>query len=371
MYALIPRLLLPLGLILLLEMLFRAGIWEDMTPENSHAGKTVRVIRGLSNWPDSIDFVTLGDSRAKHGIDHRLIADVAQEYGMTHAKLTIPGAHVLTESLLLRYLESEHPDVQGGIIATSVPALLVGQNGDHELAIAQPLSKVFHRDEILTERFSLNRHSSWGAVSSLYQYREYIQDFVQNPGKRLSELEEEGYSDEAQLFASSSQVPDVCRLDWTNLASCAAYSGDNAHDKHVAGLCARWITNSEIQAGVDSYVQQPLHPALADLIDSWQQHFRSIKWPKPPLVILMPVSHLWYESLAPTGADQWAHRILDPLVEEGVIRLLDYSHFFEHSASPVCEVFTDPYHQSEKGMNELTDDMLPKLREWLYESGGS
>ena len=80
----------------------------------------------------------------------------------------------------------------------------------------------------------------------------------------------------------------------------------------------------------------------------------------------MPVSQLWYRERAPTGADEWAHRILDPLVENGKIHLLDYSHFFDTESASRCDAFTDPFHQSELGMQELTADLLPKLEALLY-----
>ncbi len=371
MRALTLRLILPLLILLVLEFAFRAGVWEPLTPKNSNAGKAARVTRGLSNWPGSIGFVTIGDSRAKHGLDHQSIADTAKRYGYTHAKLTIPGAHILTETLLIEWLKSGHPDLQGGIIATSVSDLLYTNNGDYELGIAQPLSKIFQREEILLKRFKPDRPSTWGAVSSLYQYREDIQDFVQDPAKRLSGLYNEGYSDESQLFASAPAVPDVCRMDWTDLASCVSYSGKNAHDKHVAGLCARWLSRVGSNPNVDRFVRDPLLPGQQATFDSWLAQFQSIDWPKPPVVVLMPVSHLWYQELAPDGADEWTYRILGPLNEAGKIHLLDYSHFFDTETGSRCDAFSDPYHLSQLGMKELTADLLPSIEAWLYEPGGS
>ena len=366
MRALTLRLILPVLILLLLEFAFRAGAWEPLTPKNSNAGKAARVTRGLRNWPDNIDFVTIGDSRAKHGLDHQFIADTATSYGKTHAKLAIPGSHMLIDMLLVKWLESEHPNLQGGIIATSVPALLYPENGNHELAIAQPLSKVFRREDILLDRFDLDQAPTWGAVSSLYQYREDIQDFAKDPYARIHDLKREGYSDASQLFASSPAVPNVCRMDWTDLASCASYSGSNAHDKHVASLCVRWLPRAGRSSNMDKFIREPLLPGQQTTFDARQAQFRSIQWPKPPLVILMPVSHLWYKELAPKGADEWAHRILDPLVEEGKIRLLDYSHMFDTETGSRCDAFSDPYHQSALGMQEMTADLLPKLEAWLY-----
>jgi len=202
MRALSLRLILPLLILLALEFAFRAGVWDGLTSKNSNAGKAVRVTRGLSNWPEKIDFVTIGDSRAKRGLDHQWIAETAGSFGYTHVKLTIPGSHLLVESLLIEWLRSEHSDLQGGIIATSVSSLLYPQSGDYELAMAQPLSKIFHREHILLERFNPARPSTWGAVSSLYSYREDIQDFVKAHKMRLEELKKENYSDKQQLFSS-------------------------------------------------------------------------------------------------------------------------------------------------------------------------
>jgi hypothetical protein len=372
MRSLTLRLILPVLILLALELAFRAGVWERLTPKNSHIGKSARVTRALNAWSENIDFVTIGDSRAKHGLDHEMIAGAAKSRGFTHARLTIPGGNFLTETLLIKYLESEHPALRGGVFALSISSLLYPTGGDTELAIAQPLSSVFKREKILLDRFDTNRPASWGAVSSLYQYREYIQDFVQDPKARLEALRNENYSDEWQLFASVPTVRDVCKVDWTDLASCAAYSGNNRRDARVADLCGRWLPNTEPKPDVHQrFVRDPLGPYEENILDLRQEQFRSLNWPKPPLVVLMPISHLWYEKLAPEGADAWAHRVLDPLVKEGKIQLLDYTHFFGTETDSRCEAFSDPYHQSELGMQEMTADLLPKIEAWLYDSDSS
>ena len=372
MRELTPRLILPVLILLALELAFRAGVWERMTPKNSHIGKSARITRALSAWPENIDFVTIGDSRANHGLDHKMIASTANNHGYTHARLAIPGGNLLTETLLIKYLESEHPALQGGIFALSIASLLYPIGGDTELAIAQPLSKIFKREEMLLGRFDINRPASWGAVSSLYQYREYIQDFVQDPKSRIEDLKNEGYSDEWQLFASVPSVRGVCKVDWTDLASCSAYSGDNRRDARVARLCARWLPKTEHQPDLlRTFTRDQLFPYQQNTLEIRQDQFRSLNWPKTPLVVLMPISHLWYEGLAPEGADAWAHRVLDPLVKEGKIHLLDYTHFFDTETGSRCDAFSDPFHQSALGMGELTADLLPKIEAWLYGSDGS
>lgn len=368
MRALILRLTLPLLILLALELAFRAGAWERMTPQNSHAGKAARVTRGLQTWPGNIDFVTIGDSRAKYGFDHQLIADTATRHGQTHASLAIPGAHFLVETLILKWLGSEHPELQGGVFATSIPALLSTHNGDYELATAQPFSKTFKREEILLNRFESEKVATWGAVSSLYQYREDIQDFLKYPVSRLQSMLTEEFSSESQLFDSSTIAADVCEMDISSLASCISYSGDDTHYLRVVDQCKRYLSRVKTARYRDRYVRDPLSPTQQTIFEARQAQFESIRWPIPPVVVLMPVSLLWFQEMAPEGAEEWAHSILDPLVEEGKIHLLDYSHFFDTESGSRCETYSDPMHQSRLGVEELTADLLPKLQQWLYSS---
>ncbi|MBK7013819.1 MAG: hypothetical protein IPH43_15280 [Xanthomonadales bacterium] len=54
----------PLALLVLLELVFRLGLWEPMAKPTSHAGTSVRLKRMLLDAQLArIDFVTLGSSR--------------------------------------------------------------------------------------------------------------------------------------------------------------------------------------------------------------------------------------------------------------------------------------------------------------------
>ena len=86
----------------------------------------------------------------------------------------------------------------------------------------------------------------------------------------------EKYSDELQLFESVPAPRDVCRMDWTNLASCSSYAGNNAHDEFVAGLCARMLSSVGTNLNMDRYVKKPLSPALLGIVESRQEQLRSI-----------------------------------------------------------------------------------------------
>jgi hypothetical protein len=362
----VTRLIVPLLALLALEIAFRGGLWERMTPKDSHAGTSARVVLALQQWPDKIDFVTIGSSRPKHALDHQLIAAAAGRHGLVHANLSIPGAHALTETLLLKYLEKNRRELQGGIFAIALSDLLYLENGNYEIAIAQPLSNVFDRPEDLLQRFHLSDSSSWGAISSLYQYRKDIQNFLRHPLLRIEELRSEPFSPALQLFSTPIASADVCGMDFTTLKTCSAYSGGDTNYQNVAKLCAEWLPSAGKNPNWVPFANGPVPPELQAVLAFRQAQFRSIHWHKLPLVILLPVDHLWYREIAPRGVDGWAHRVLDPLVEEGSIRLLDYSHFFDTTQGSRCDVFADPYHQSALGRRELTAELLPKIEKYLY-----
>ncbi|HET6546711.1 MAG TPA: hypothetical protein VFG55_08205, partial [Rhodanobacteraceae bacterium] len=186
----ILRLLAPLVLVLLVEAVFQAGVWEPLAKPASHAGTSVRLERALLDPAvPRIDFVTLGSSRPEYGIDHAMLAAEAKRRGLVHANLSMPGSHWMTVGILTRWLARHHPEVRGGIIALSIQDLQYPGNGSYELGIVYP----FHRlSDIpwMAEHVPFAREDieSWGTWSALFGWREDIRDFITNPSRRLSSL---------------------------------------------------------------------------------------------------------------------------------------------------------------------------------------
>lgn len=364
---LLPRLVLPMLLVLAVEGLFRFGIWEPLAAPDSHAGTSIRVKRAVSGFPRPIDFVTLGSSRVVYGLDHRLIAERAASHGFTHANLGMPGSHWLSVNTLIDWLHQRRPELQGGIIALALPDLTWNSNGNYEIAIATPLQVELLGGARLHQRFAFDERGSWGAASVLWQYRSDIQEFVGHPVLRRKTLR--WFADNAahSLFDGPRPSFDACGLHWQTLASCAAIEPTNPDQAHLQQTCQGPLATLAPVPDWRDFAAGREPPERAAVREQRQRDLRNTGWPRPPVLILMPITQHWRDELLPRGMAAWAHRMLDPLVAEGSIHLLDYSDFFDRDGATRCDVFWDIYHQNGKGARELTEALLPELDRLLYD----
>ena len=116
---LLPRILLPLLLLLGVEMAFRFGVWEPLAARDSHSGTSIRAKQGLLAHTGQIDFITLGSSRAEYGLDHQLIHEHARERGIAHLNVSQPGSHWLSITTISAWVRKHHPELKGGVIGLS------------------------------------------------------------------------------------------------------------------------------------------------------------------------------------------------------------------------------------------------------------
>ncbi len=364
---LLPRIFLPLLILLLMEGLFRSDFWERFAAPDSHAGTSIQIKQAIADEQRAIDFVTLGSSRAVYGLDHARIAADAARHGKVHANISMPGAHWLSVMAQIDWLRTQRPQLEGGIIALSIADMLHVGNGNYELAIVRPFQSVLSDHGGATERFDWHDPASYGSMSALYQYRGDIRSALFNPWQRARQLRASARSGPQRLFDGPRQQADVCTMPWATVAVCAAHKPGNADEATVVAQCAS-MAESAGKAGDWSALAgaEILAPIHQQTLDQRQAELRSIDWKRPPLVILLPITHHWSHELLPGGARAWAHRILDPLVADGSIQLLDYSDFFDVDGVTRCDVFWDIYHQNEKGMRELTDALQPDIERYLH-----
>jgi hypothetical protein len=364
---LLPRIVLPLLAVLALEGLFRSNFWERFAAPDSHAGTSVRLKQAVTQGTEHIDFVTLGSSRAVYGLDHARIATSARAHGQVHANLSMPGSHWMSVTTVIDWLRSERPEVSGGIIALSVADMHYVGNGNYELAIVRPFQGLLGTDGHGSTRFSLQDPSSYGSISALHQYRGDIRDALLHPWQRGRAIGWYASFGQHQLFDGPRQSGDACAMPWDSLALCAGHVPVDDNERQVVGQCSSLVGAAGHGGDWSTLDSDALPPDRLEVLQQRQRELRAIGWKKPPLVILMPITHHWSRELMPKGAREWAHMVLDPLVAEGSIRLLDYSDFFDRDGITRCDVFWDLYHQNEKGLTELTDALLPEIESYLHD----
>jgi hypothetical protein len=370
----VALLLAPLLLVLAVEALFQAGVWEPLARPASHAGVSVRTKRALSDPAIArLDFVTLGSSRPEYGLDHALLAAEARRHGLVHANASMPGSHWMTIGVLTRWLARRRPELQGGVIALAIDDFLYAGNGSYELGIVYP----FHRPADIPLMaahvpFARGDLASYGAWSALFAWREDLQDFLRNPTARLDSLDwhARNRTTEYILFGNAEHDGDMCAFGVDTLAACDRV--DASATPQADGLrnqCARLRGMASGRDSVDAWLaQSPPPDVLARTRDQVRAKLRALTWPRAPVVVLMPTPRVWTQVLA-RGQHAWTLSVLQPLVDEGRIRLIDGTTFFDDDADAGCAAFFDFYHQNAAGRERFTRWLLPQLEDALYAGG--
>jgi len=363
----------PLALVALLDLAFALGLWEPLAQPASHAGTSVRLKRMLRDPSLAhVDYVTLGSSRPEYGIDHAMLAAAAKESGSVHANLSMPGSHWMTIGILTRWLEREHPEVRGGVIALSVGDLAWPGNGSYELGIVQPFRRFADMPWIAAHvPFDHSDISTYGTYSALFEWRADIREFVRDPEARQKSIDwwRTNRSSPDRLFGNPESHGDMCAFGTGSLAACDAV--DASTDPKQDGLKRQCRELRGFAAGRMDFnamaQQDPLPDFMRETRDLVRQQLRATRWPQPPVVVLMPMPRIWTRQLLGDGQREWALSILQPLVAEGRIRLIDATGFFDDTDE--CGMFFDFYHQNAAGRERFTRWLLPQLDAMLYRTG--
>jgi hypothetical protein len=362
----------PIALLLMLEAIFAAGAWEPLAQPASHAGTSIRLKHALEDPAlTRLDYVTLGSSRPAYGLDHAMLADAAEGIGRVHADLSMPGSHWSTIGILSRWLERQHPDVRGGIIALSVQDLQFANNGSYELGILQPFRRIGDTPWI-ARRIPVNRNDleSYAVWSALFGWRDDIREFVRAPWRRLGTIAwyEMERPPRAMLFDGPTSVDDMCAFGLESLAACDRIEASNDPRRDSLGrqcreLRSRAAGRIDIGAGMR---QSSLPPSMLRARDLVRSQLRELRWPVAPVVVLMPMPPLWQRDVLAHGQHEWALSVLQPLEDEGRIQLVDATDFFAGEAGGACGAFFDFYHQNSAGRERLTRWLVPQLQHMLY-----
>ena len=362
----------PLLLLAGCEGLFRLGIWEAMVKPESHAGTSVRVKRALDDASmRKLDFVTLGSSRPVYGIDHEALARMAEERGAVHANLSMPGSHWMTVDVLTDWLAQHRPALRGGVIATDLTTFMYPGNGAYELAIVAPFRGMADTATVTAHvPFRLDDLATWGGYSALYQYREDIQDYVRSPLERRKSLSwwHDNLSVTDVLQHNAAETREMCEFGVDTVAACDRV--DAASGAAADGLRHQCRELRAALAGRPDYAalmrQNPLPPHLQQVRDNVRTRLRALNWQRAPVVVLMPLTGAWKEA-SPLGLHEWALSVLQPLVDEGRIRLIDATDALAATPEAGCHDYFDFYHQNDSGRAALMQTLLPQLRTALYD----
>lgn len=361
----------PLLLIAVCEALFRFGVWEPMVKPESHAGTSLRVKRALGDPALArLDVVTIGSSRPVYGLDHEALARLAQKHGKVHANLSMPGSHWMTVDVLTDWLAANRPPLQGGLLAMDLTTFMYPGNGSYELAIVAPFRR-FGDDATVTAHvpFDLDDMATWGGHSALYQYREDIQDLVRAPLARFRSLRwwSQNFDAAKTVLSNPTETRNMCDFGVDRVAACDKV--DATTGAAADGLRHQCRELRAALAGRPDFGamarQVPLPDVMRQTRDTIRNRLRALDWKQPPVVVLMPLTGAWKEA-APQGLHAWTLSVLQPLVDEGRIRVIDATDALANTPDGGCHHYFDFFHQNDSGRAALMQSVLPQLREALY-----
>ncbi len=363
-------LLAPFALLLAIESLFHTQLWERHAQPESHAGTSVRLKNALGDpVAKHIDFVTLGSSRPEYGIDHAAWAARARERGLVDANLSMPGTHWMTLGVLTRWLAREHPEIRGGVIGVAIQDFSNPGNGAYELGIVQPFRTLADTPWIAEHvPFDIHDLSTWGVYSSMAEWRSDLREYLRNPSKRRESIRwfRQNVTPQRTLFENPESKGDMCTSGLASLSACDAIEATT--DDANAGLrrqCVELRGMAKSRPDYDAMLRGGDIPApLAQARDLVRTQLREIAWREPPVIVLMPVPTLWTRDVLGKSQHEWALHVLQPLADEGRIRVLDATNLFSRDAEE-CSDFFDFYHQNAAGRARLDAWLEPQLEPML------
>lgn len=366
MRPILLRLLLPAIGLVAIEAAFRLGAWDPLVPPQSHSGTTIRMRDAVQDHRDRIDIATLGSSRAEYGLDHAALAAAARGHGLVHANLSMPGSHWMTIIEQSRWLRRERPDVQGVVIALSAADMTWTSNGSYELAIVQPLQSPWQIEDDVRSQFVPGDLSTYGAYSALFGYRQAVQFALQSPRELFRTLNWFRSYGQHPLFDGPHIEQDLCGLPMATVAECAGATAATPEQQTPIDQCKSLLPSVGLSPDWSGLRADTLGEERRALLELRQTQIRDMDWPQPPVVVLMPITHVWRKELLPKGSIAWAHMVLDPLAASGEIVLIDVSTTFDDGDRTRCDLFFDLYHQNQTGAQVLTRQILPQIERALY-----
>ncbi len=363
------RLAIAIGIIALLELLFRHGAWEPFVKPESNAGQSIRLKHAINALgADKIDFVTLGDSRAVYGIEHQRVADLAKISGFNHSNMSLAGMHWLSMHAVIDWTLARDKNLKGLLIATTITNFSYNGNGAYELGMAVPFLPKWDSERLAKSvPFNNKILATYGAYSALFQYREDIQNLIKEPRRRFKEKLQYSGQGAAPLTFSVKNEFNTCAVPMQTVAACASAKSGKDVDQQIIHQCKLELPISLNQADWRDWRKPGAVPHLTELAKLRQDQLRSLNVRKPILVILMPVPTLRRNELVAKGVEDFTKALMQPLVDDGTVALYDFTHFFDEVEGGECSAFFDLFHQNTIGQAKLTDVLLPIIKRELYE----
>lgn len=358
----------PLLLLLGLEALFRSGVWEGRVTLQSHAGRTVVTKRALAEIDGSqVDYVTLGDSRARQGLHHKALATLARDFGREHVNMALPGSHFLSLKVLSRLALDQLKPLQGMVLVVPPGFLQSRGNGEYELGIVRPLREYTDSWEMMDHVPLRAGHiPSWGSWSDFAGYREDLLHWAKGgDGRReVSELNIGRW----WLEWTAEYPSQLCSIDWQQDDICAKIQDLDRRNEAVDSVqryCRQSRGRRQLMA---QDIQLWREVKLPSLTTAWRDFLTGLGSELDLIVVTLPQHSLYEQRSLFAESIHEADTLLADLQQQGILRWLDLRDALLDAHLSECSAFRDPWHLNQAGQQVATERLSAYLRQTWYAS---
>lgn len=357
---------LPLLALFAAEGFFASGLYEPIAEPASFAGRTSRLKEALLTLDESAPYsMTLGNSLALLGLDHRLLHDNAAKSGKTHYRMALAGTHVAMLHMQSQWLAEHLPRVEGLVIGVGIRGFYAPTLGYYELPAVTPFRSV-KQIPWLTDLFGIEvgEGRSYGTVSAMMNYREDVAALLRDPKKRRKALLWEGKQDEDDvlLFQARSDT-NICPIDTSSPEACLTSIAAMGEVKRVPG----GLRTQEVRRACERATRFRLPPMKTEDVEKMRQVWSNLLAPLSRrhriAFVLMPAHPLTRNNQLSENLHETALLILRGLENEGVLSLLDLTTLFDDAAHPPCHYFQDLQHAGAAGRARITSEVIDHLNQ--------
>ena len=363
-FFLSPLFWLPFVLLLVVELLFRWGIWEPLVKPNSHAGSVVRLKqteRMLSD--DQVEWVTLGDSRVEIGFHHgTILEERLPEAG--HVSLAVGGAHLATYHAAAEFAKNKYPNLKGFVVGLAPGALQASYNGAYEFRKIEPLMRFYGLQKNPYVELSLDqfRDVTLPNASSLFALREDLMDFAKDPSERFKQLTHKMPTE--RLYKPMGLEPDICAFSIDDLADCQrALSTPEMLQGNQKGTfetyCNSGFANKRIADDYEPYFMSKAQ--IQQIADQWRLFFENaLSDELTVIVVLMPEHSVMMNQVYPNNLNLVSDALFSKL-EADKLTILDYQNIFLQAEKSECHYYHEMIHANITGAQLITERLLQDL----------
>lgn len=362
---------------LLSEVFLRTGVYDILVKPKSRLGQSLYRVADLKKInSDSIDWVTIGDSKFDWGIDHQQIRTEQEKKGIKHIRLSLAGSNFMTVQSSIEWSLENLPNLDGIMLGLYEAEFLALGHPAKEIKTSWPFRvhlknhrfnyyRNFRDFNPITEFPKILSSSTFFNSLALTVYFKDIKDFLVNPWQRFAELKKRNKNWLDHINFKHDISENMCEFKLENLSQCIDSAQQMKALKKVPPRYQTPFRKCNQKEAKNRMLRKEWKTPAVDLspfMDKWQYLFNHIlKHEKQIYLVLLP-EHKFYNYMSkPSNAGNFTDQLISKYSSLPKFKVLDLRQLFNNSNH--CKYFNDSLHFNNIGIEEVTKEVAKGLNE--------